>query len=90
MCSVRVEIIPNVWCGASFVAAHMIWYHHLGAVLCAGFGVWKCDFRSLLGFQGGVGRNIDRYKNLGVRKILENDSGCLKKVLCKMHTDLKR
>ena len=23
MCSERVEIIPNVWCGANFVEAHM-------------------------------------------------------------------
>ena len=29
-------------------------------------------------------------KNVGVRKILENDSGCLKNVLYKMHTDLKK
>ena len=24
VCSERVEIIPNVWCGANFVEAHMI------------------------------------------------------------------
>ena len=26
VCSERVEIIPNVWCGANFVEADMIWY----------------------------------------------------------------
>ena len=28
VCSERVEIIPNVWCGANFVEAHMRWYGH--------------------------------------------------------------
>ena len=28
VCSERVEIIPNVWCGANFVEAHMRWYCH--------------------------------------------------------------
>ena len=32
VCSERVDIIPNVWCGALFVA---------GTVLCAVFEVWK-------------------------------------------------
>ena len=26
VCSERVEIIPNLWCGANFVEAHMRWY----------------------------------------------------------------
>ena len=28
VCSERVEIIPNVWCGANFVEAHMRRYCH--------------------------------------------------------------
>ena len=44
VCSERVEIIPNVWCGANFVEAHMLLFV-AGAGLCAGFEVWKWDFR---------------------------------------------
>ena len=42
--------------------------------------------QSLLGFKEGLGGPFYRYKKVGVRKILGNDSGCLKKVLNKMHT----
>ena len=47
VCSGRVEIIPNVWCGANLVEAHMRGYSLFvaGAGLCAGFGAWKCDSR---------------------------------------------
>ena len=49
MCSERVEIIPNVWCGANFVEADMSMMLSLfvaGAVLCVGFeSVLQCDSR---------------------------------------------
>ena len=48
VCSERVEIIPNVWCGANFcVSSHemILSLFVAGAVLCADFEVWKCDFR---------------------------------------------
>ena len=46
VCSERVEAIPNVWCGAIFVEAHIdMSLLVAGAVLCAGFQVWKCNFR---------------------------------------------
>ena len=39
VCSERVEIIPNVWCGANFVEAHemILALFVAGAGLCAGF-----------------------------------------------------
>ena len=51
MCSERVEIIPNVWCGVNFVEIHMRFCCMIlslfvaGAGLCAGFEAWKCDSR---------------------------------------------
>ena len=50
VCSERVELIPNVWCGANYVEAHMIYdivniVTFRGRRSCAGFEVWKCDFR---------------------------------------------
>ena len=50
VCSERVEIIPNVWCGANFVQAAnshemILSLFVAGAGLCAGFEAWKCDSR---------------------------------------------
>ena len=44
VCSERVEIIPNVWCGANFHAMILSLFV-AGAGLHAGFEAWKCDSR---------------------------------------------
>ena len=54
VCSERVKISPNAWCGATFASfaestkiwSDMILSHVVvGAIFCAGFEPWKCNFR---------------------------------------------